>query len=72
MIKHVETRFQDSNAKKNSSIYDNNTLYPDSSPFCVSGGGGDQETSISVELRASVVMLIGGAVGAVINITNFR
>ena len=56
---------------KTSSIYDNNTLYPDSFPFCVSGGGGDQETSISVELGASVVMLIGGAVGAVKNQSGF-
>ena len=37
----------------------------------MSGGGGDQDTSISVELRASVLMLIGAAVGAIGNNMNF-
>ena len=45
-----------------------NTLYPDSSPFCVSGGGGSQVTMISVELGASVLMFSGAAVGAGINL----
>ena len=40
------------------------TLYPDNSPFCVSGGGGSQVTMISVELGASVLMFSGAAVGA--------